>query len=62
MVQQFAALTQTSSRALFFQLEFNGLSKFGSNPLDILRQNIAGYQKINALPQTQFNEDYYPTQ
>jgi LPS-assembly protein len=49
-------------RALFFQIELNGLSKFGSNPLDILRQNITGYQKINALPQSQFNEDYYPAQ
>jgi len=62
MVQQFATFTQTSARALFFQLELNGLSKFGSNPLDILRQNVAGYQKLNALPQSQFNEDYYPTQ
>jgi len=62
VVQQFATFTQASARALFFQVEFNGLSKFGSNPLDILRQNIAGYQRINALPQSQFNEDYYPTQ
>lgn len=62
VLQQFATFTQASARALFFQLEFNGLSKFGSNPLDILRQNIAGYQKLNALPQSQFNEDYYPAQ
>jgi LPS-assembly protein len=62
VVQQFATFTQQHVRALFFQIELNGLSKFGSNPLDILRQNITGYQKINALPQSQFNEDYYPAQ
>lgn len=62
VVQQFATFTQQHVRALFFQLELNGLSKIGSNPLDILRQNVTGYQKLNALPQSQFNEDYYPAQ
>lgn len=62
VMQQFVTFTQDSVRALFFQLELNGLSKIGSNPLDILRQNITGYQKINALSQSQFNEDYYPVQ
>ncbi|MGE4057061.1 MAG: LPS-assembly protein LptD, partial [Vicinamibacterales bacterium] len=62
VMQEFVTLTQDSVRAFFVQLELNGLSKIGSNPLEILRQNVAGYQKINALPQTQFNEDYYPQQ
>ncbi|MBI1394577.1 MAG: LPS assembly protein LptD [Betaproteobacteria bacterium] len=62
VMQEFVTLTQDSVRAFFVQLELNGLSKIGSNPLDILRQNVAGYQNINALPQTQFNEDYYPLQ
>lgn len=62
VMQEFVTFTNDSVRALFFQLELNGLSKIGSNPLEILRQNITGYQKINALPQSQFNEDYYPVQ
>lgn len=56
--QQFVTLTNQSSRALFFQIEFSGLSKLGSNPNEILRQNIAGYQRLNGLPQVQ--EEYYP--
>ena len=52
-----AAATQVTS--VFMQLELNGLSKIGSNPLDILRRNIGGY----ARPDTPFvaPEPYYPT-
>jgi LPS-assembly protein len=39
--------TGDSSRAIFLQLELNGVARVGSNPLDVLRQNIAGYTKIN---------------
>lgn len=62
VMQEFVTFTQDSVRAFFFQLELNGLSRIGSNPLEILRQNVTGYQRLNALPQTQFNDDYYPTQ
>jgi LPS-assembly protein len=31
---------------LFLQLEFNGLSSLGSNPLTALRANVPGYQKL----------------
>jgi hypothetical protein len=30
-------------------LELNGVARVGSNPLDVLKQNIAGYTKINEL-------------
>jgi LPS-assembly protein len=52
-----AAATQVTS--LFMQLELNGLSKIGSNPLEILRRNIGGYVR----PDTPFvaPEPYYPT-
>jgi LPS-assembly protein len=36
--------------AIFFQLELNGLSSVGTNPLKALRFNIPGYQALN--PQT----------
>ncbi|MCU0869407.1 MAG: LPS-assembly protein LptD [Burkholderiales bacterium] len=58
--QQFVTFTQDSIRAFFFQIELNGLTRIGNNPLDILRQNIGGYQKINSLPQSQTPEDYVP--
>lgn len=35
------------SNTIFFQLELNGLSSIGSNPLDILNRNIYGYTKFN---------------
>ena len=40
------ATNQTAS-SLFFQLELNGLTRLGSNPLDALRSSIPGYQNIN---------------
>ena len=62
VVQQFVTFTQNNIRALFFQIEFNGLSRIGANPLEILRQNITGYQRVNALPQSIMQENYYPAQ
>ncbi|HVK95455.1 MAG TPA: LPS-assembly protein LptD [Noviherbaspirillum sp.] len=40
-----AAGQATSS--IFFQLELNGLTRLGSNPIDALRTNIPGYQLVN---------------
>lgn len=40
-----AAGEVTSS--FFFQLELNGLTRLGSNPLDAIRANIPGYQLVN---------------
>lgn len=62
VMQQFVTFTRNNVRALFFQIEFNGLSNIGSNPLEILRQNVSGYQRLNALPQSNLHEDYYPAQ
>lgn len=47
-----AGVTSSSTTSLFFQLELNGLSKIGSNPLEVLKRSIAGYQPINQ-PSTQ---------
>ena len=42
-----AGITSSSTTSLFFQLELNGLSKIGSNPLEVLRRSISGYQPLN---------------
>ena len=47
VMQRFATATQRATTAIFFQLELNGLSRLGSNPLDQLRRNIPGYTKLN---------------
>lgn len=40
-------VASSSNTTLFFQLELNGLSKIGSNPLEVLRRSISGYQPLN---------------
>lgn len=47
-----ANVTSSSTTALFLLLELNGLSKIGTNPLEVLRRSIPGYQPINQ-PNTQ---------
>ena len=47
VAQRFAAAAGTSTSALFVQLELNGLSRLGSNPLETLERNIPGYSVIN---------------
>ena len=47
-----AGITSSSTTSLFFQLELNGLSKIGSNPLEVLKRSISGYQTLNQ-PATQ---------
>ncbi|PRC93756.1 LPS-assembly protein LptD [Solimicrobium silvestre] len=47
-----AEITSSSTTSLFFQLELNGLSKIGTNPLQALKRSIPGYQPINQ-PTTQ---------
>ncbi|MGZ5819799.1 MAG: LPS-assembly protein LptD, partial [Burkholderiaceae bacterium] len=58
-----AQRTPTSSNiattGFFVQLELNGLSKLGSNPLETLRTNIPGYQIINK-PNGSANSTAYP--
>ena len=47
VLQRYALATQKASTSIFFQIELNGLSRLGSNPLDVLRRNIPGYTKLN---------------
>lgn len=47
VVERFATTLDTVNNTFFVQLELNGLSSIGSNPLDILNRNIPGYGRIN---------------
>ena len=47
VMQRFATASQRASTAIFFQIELNGLTRLGSNPLDTLRRSIPGYTKLN---------------
>ena len=47
VLQRFATTSSRSTTSVFFQIELNGLSSLGSNPLDVLRRNIPGYNRLN---------------
>jgi LPS-assembly protein len=47
VLHRLGTTTATVSTGLFVQLELNGLARIGSNPLDLLKRNIAGYGLIN---------------
>lgn len=57
---RFATATQQASTSIFLQLELNGVSRIGSNPMEVLRRNIGGY--VRQDPQPARAEDYrYPS-
>jgi LPS-assembly protein len=47
VVERFATSLDSVNNTFFVQLELNGLSSIGSNPLDVLSRNIPGYGRIN---------------
>lgn len=47
MRQYYVTSSSDSNAAIFFQLELKGLSKLGSNPLDVLQRNIPGYDPLS---------------
>jgi len=51
VAHRFVTAEQQSTTAFFVQLELNGLSKIGINPLETLRQSIPGYTKSNEVRQ-----------
>jgi LPS-assembly protein len=46
VVQKLTTATQSTTTAVFIQLELNGLMNIGSNPLRVLQQSIPGYTSI----------------
>ena len=45
--QQIPTAAGVSNNSIFIQLEFNGLSSLGSNPMRALRANVPGYQTLS---------------
>ena len=51
VLQRFAVAAGNVTQTIFLQLELNGFSRIGSNPLEALKRNIPGYARINqAVP------------
>ncbi|MGE5791666.1 MAG: LPS-assembly protein LptD [Bacteroidota bacterium] len=57
VAQKFQTATAQDTTLFFVQLEFNGLARIGSNPLEVLRRSIPGYSLINqsTAPDRGFN-------
>lgn len=47
VLQRFIASTGNYTSAVFVQLELNGFSRIGSNPLETLKRNIPGYGRLD---------------
>jgi LPS-assembly protein len=50
VAQRLATSNTTTTNTFFIQLELNGLARIGSNPLDILKRNIPGYNVLYENP------------
>lgn len=50
VLHRFATATAEASNSLFVQLELYGVSRIGSNPIDVLKLNISGYAKSSDQP------------
>ena len=55
VMHRFVSTTQEYVNAMFLQLELTGVSRIGSSPLELLGQNITGYEKSNAPRTRDFN-------
>lgn len=56
--QRFATATNTTTNLFFVQLELNGFSRIGSNPLEPLRRNIPGYSMLGRTPGSRQPTDF----
>jgi hypothetical protein len=58
VLHRFVTNTQERTNAFFFQLELSGLSRLGTNPIEVLRQGISGYTPPSLRPAR--SEPYFP--
>jgi LPS-assembly protein len=60
--QRLTTTTQTATNSVYLQLELNGLARFGTSPLDLLRRSVPGYLKTNdpTLSPRDRNTDAFP--
>lgn len=59
VLHRFATATGSVSNGVFVQLELNGFSRIGSNPLETLKRNIPGYGRLNQTRPDSRPFDFY---
>jgi LPS-assembly protein len=57
--QRLTTTTQTTTNSVCVQIELNGLARFGTSPLDLLRRSVPGYLKTNDPALTPRGGDYF---
>ncbi len=59
VLQRYAVSAQKSNSAVFLQLELSGLGSLGTDPMNLLRERIVGYEPVNpSLPEKTVFERY----
>lgn len=58
VAHRFVTTTQAAQMSYFVQLELNGVSRIGSNPLEAVRRNIGGYYRAD--PNARSSQDATP--
>jgi LPS-assembly protein len=61
--QRLTTNTQQASSSVFVQFELNGLARLGTNPIDVLKRSVPGYQTVNdpsLQPPGSATADYFP--
>ena len=63
VAQRLTTATQQASKSVFVQFELNGLARFGTNPIDVLKRSVPGYLTITdpvLRPAGTTANDYFP--
>ncbi len=47
VLQRLTTTTQSATTSVYLQIELNGLARFGTSPLDLLRRSVPGYLRTN---------------
>jgi LPS-assembly protein len=61
--QRLTTNTQQASSSVFVQFELSGLARLGTNPIDVLRRSVPGYETVNdpsLRPPGSATADYFP--
>jgi LPS-assembly protein len=59
--QRLTTTSQTTTNSVYLQIELNGLARFGTNPLELLRRSVPGYQQTNdPTVSPRFRDDAFP--
>lgn len=62
VAQRLTTTTQSATNSIYVQIELNGLARFGTSPLDLLRRSVPGYMKTNdpTVAPRDRAADYFP--